>query len=71
MLMWVAREKSPIGSEEAMTPVCYLPQGEKKVPPGALILPAEQAGVLVMSGRMAHRRRMARTEERNPHHDYD
>jgi hypothetical protein len=50
MLMWVAREKSPIGREEAITPVCYLPLGEKKVPSGVLILPAEQAGVLVMSG---------------------
>ena len=39
-----------MGSEEAMTPVCYLPLGEKKVPSGVLILPVEQAGVLVMSG---------------------
>ena len=50
MLMWVAREKSPIGSEGAMTPVCYLPLGEKKVPSGVLILPVQQAGALVMSG---------------------
>jgi len=56
MLMWVAREKSPIGSEEGMTPVCYLPLGEKKVPSRALLLPVRQAGVLVMSGRTAHRR---------------
>jgi hypothetical protein len=33
-----------------MTLVCYLPLGEKKVPSGVLILPAEQPEVLVMSG---------------------
>jgi hypothetical protein len=32
MLMCVAREKSPIASEEAMSPVWYLPQGEEEAP---------------------------------------
>ena len=39
MLMWVAREKSPIGSDEAMPSVWYLPQGEEKARPSVLILP--------------------------------
>jgi hypothetical protein len=49
MLMWVAREKSPIGSEEAMTPVWYLPQGEKQTRPGALLLPGPHPAAFMVS----------------------
>jgi hypothetical protein len=45
MLMCVAREKSPIGSDEATRLVCYLPQGEKAGPAAALLLPGRDPAV--------------------------
>src|ERR1039457_808429 len=62
MLMWVAREKSPIGSEEAMTSVWYLPQGEKQTRPGALLLPGPYPAAFMVSRRPP---RTATTQERD------
>src|SRR6202167_5083249 len=65
MLICVAREKSPIGSEAAMASVWYLPYGEKQAGATPLHLPVPQPEVfLVSAGRPARRaRRPAEPEE--------
>ena len=49
MLMCVAREKSPIGSEAAMASVWYLPYGEKQAGAAPLHLPVPQPGAFLVS----------------------
>jgi hypothetical protein len=66
MLIWVAREKSPIGSEEAMPQVWYLSQGEIEAPAGALLLPVRQPAVFEVYPERPAGNGSALTEKQEP-----